>query len=71
MPGPLDRRCQHPLMAGAVSGDPARHNFAPFIHKSLKQSVIMIIDDIDFIFTEAADPLSSSVKISHVFTFVI
>jgi len=65
MSRPLYRDRQQTLMPGAVPRYPARDNLAPFIGKTFQQTIIMIIDDFDLIFTKAANALSSSVKISH------
>jgi hypothetical protein len=65
MPRPLNRRRHHSLVAGAIAGNPARHNLAPLVNKPLQKPVIMIADDIDLILTETAYTPSSSVKFHH------
>jgi hypothetical protein len=43
-PGALDRQGQLSLMAGAIAGNSARHNFAPFRDKITENRGILIID---------------------------
>jgi len=58
LPGAFNRQSQFTLMRSAVSGNPARHNLAPFGHKIIENRGIFIINLYIGIRAKAAEFLS-------------
>lgn len=55
IPGAFDRLGNFPLMCGTVSGNTARHYFAPLSYKVSKGAGILVIDGQVLLRTESAN----------------